>query len=137
MSGFKDFYDVLKDLIVLAKKAKNQEVISLAMDLQEKFFELREENDNLNNQIIELQQKIEDLKKAKILEEDIEYSDKGFFTIKKESLKIPYCSMCWKRDHKLIPLSQKGAWFQYACGNCKTDVIVMDDNGNALNSKKK
>ena len=38
MSSFKDFYDILKDLISLAKKAKNQEVVSMALDLQEKFF---------------------------------------------------------------------------------------------------
>ena len=137
MGSFKDFYDILKDLISLARKVKNQEVISLAMDLQEKFFELREDNDELNNQIKELNQKIEDLEKANILENDIEYTDRGFFTIKNENPKIPYCSMCWKRDHKLIPLSQRSAWFQYTCGNCKTNIVVMNENGGALNPKKK
>jgi len=57
MSAFKDFYDVLKDLIGLAKKGKNQEVVSMALDLQEKFFELREENDELNSKIKELTEK--------------------------------------------------------------------------------
>lgn len=64
MSAFKDFYDVLKDLIGLAKKGKNQEVVSMALDLQEKFFELREENDELNSKIKELTEKTKWFRKS-------------------------------------------------------------------------
>ena len=135
MSTFKDVYEVLKDLITLAKKTKNQEVVSLALDLQEKFFELREENENLNEKIKKLNESIEALEKASILEKDIEYSPKGFFTLKNENPKIPYCSLCWKRDHKLVPLSQQSSWFKYRCGNCKTDVVVIDSDGKDLNKK--
>lgn len=135
MSSFKDFYDILKDLISLAKKTKNQEVVLMALDLQEKFFELREDNDSLNEEIKTLKNKIQLIEQASVLERDIEYSYKGFFTLKTDSLKIPYCSLCFKKDHRLIPLSQRNAWFQYTCGNCKTDCIVMTSNEKGINEK--
>ena len=135
MSAFKDFYDVLKDLIGLAKKAQNQEVVSMALDLQEKFFELREENDELNSKIKELTEKLNDLEKANVLENDVKYYEKGFLTLNSDKTKIPYCSLCWKKEHKLMPLSQRGVWFQYRCGNCHTDVAVMSETGKGLNEK--
>ena len=51
MFSFSDVYTIIKDLVSAAKTAKNQTVLDLAMDLQEKFFELREDNDNLQQQI--------------------------------------------------------------------------------------
>ena len=137
MSAFKEFYDVLKDLIGMAKKAKNQEVINLALDLQEKFFELREENDNLNAEIKELNNKIKKIEESVIIEDDIEYSERGFFTLKKDKIKMPYCSMCWKKNHVLIPLSQQKNWYQYRCGNCKTDCIVMTNEGKAIGEENR
>ena len=128
MGTFTDFYELLKELGGLAKKLKNQEVVSLALDLQEKFFELREENDKLNFQIKELSKKINDLEKVNILEKDIKYYEKGFLTLNTDKTKIPYCSLCWKREHKLMPLSQKGAWWQYQCGNCHSNIVVMTEN---------
>lgn len=135
MSAFKDFYDVLKDLIGLAKKVQNQEVVSLALDLQEKFFELREENDGLNSKIKELTEKLNDLEKANVLENDVKYYEKGFLTLNSDKTKIPYYSLCWKKEHKLMPLSQRGSWFQYQCGNCHSNVVVMSETGKGLNEK--
>lgn len=137
MSAFKDFYDILKDLVQLAKVAKNQEVLTASMNLQAKFFELREENENLNQELKQLKEKIDQLEKSTLLEDQIEYSTRGFFVIKSEEPKIPYCSMCWKRDHKQIPLSQRNGWFEYTCGNCKTNVVVMDEKGHLLNPLRK
>ena len=102
------------------------------MDLQEKFFELREDNDNLQQQIKQLKTEIEKLSKAPDVENKIKYSPKGFFTIKDDNPHIPYCSCCWKNEHKLIPLSQYRSWFEYKCGNCRTDVVVMDENGKEI-----
>lgn len=132
MSTFNDVYTVLKDLIGAARKAKNQAVVDLAMDLQAKFFELREDNENLQQQIKQLQMQIDDLSKAPEIEEKIQYSPKGFFTLLDESPKIPYCSCCWKIEHKLVPLSQYKNWFQYRCGHCKTDVTVITEDGKEL-----
>lgn len=83
MGTIKDIYDVIKeslrDLKDLAKKAKNQEMLELAMDIQDKIFEikdqmqeLKEENFNLDKElkqakteIIELNAKIVDYNELK------------------------------------------------------------------------
>ena len=106
------------------------------LDLQEKFFELREENDELNSNIKELTEKLNDLEKANVLENDVKYYEKGFLTLNSDKTKIPYCSLCLKKEHKLMPLSQRGAWFQYQCGNCYSDVVVMSEDGKGLNENK-
>lgn len=133
---FKDTYEIIKTLLQAAKKVKNQEVVQLAMDLQEKFFELRENNENLVNEIKELKDKLELLEKSQVIESDIEYSDKGFLTLKTDTYKIPYCSYCWKKEHKLYPLAQRGAWHQYHCACCKCDVVVTSKSGNQINKIK-
>ena len=129
MFSFGDVYAIIKDLVSAAKTAKNQAVLDLAMDLQEKFFELREDNDSLQQQIKQLKTEIEELSKVPEIENKIKYSPKGFFTIKDDNPKIPYCSCCWKNEHKLIPLSQYRSWFEYKCGNCKTEVVVRSEDG--------
>ena len=72
--SFSDVYNGLKDLISLAKKIKNQEIVELSLQLQEQFFELREDNENLNNKIKDLSEEIKNLKKAKVKEKDLEYN---------------------------------------------------------------
>ena len=133
MGAFKDTYDIIKDLLKAAKAVQNQEVVQLAMDLQEKFFELREDNQNLLDEVKALKTKLEEMEKADLLEEDIEYSHRGFFTLKNETHKIPYCSFCWKKEKKLYPLSQFSSWMNFECANCKSKIIVMTDSGNQLN----
>lgn len=76
MSTFSDIYTVIKDLVGVAKKAKNQAVVDLAMDLQEKFFEMREDNENLQQQIKQLKEQIEELTKVPEIEGKIQYSPK-------------------------------------------------------------
>lgn len=135
MGTFKDAYDIIKDLLQAAKHVQNQEVVQLALDLQEKFFELREDNDNLLKQISDLNEQIQLLEESKVKESDIEYFAKGFLTLNTDDYKIPYCNYCWKKEHKLYPLLQHGAWYQYRCGSCKSDVVVMGKDGNKLNKK--
>lgn len=133
MGAFKDTYDIIKDLLKAAKAVQNQEVVQLAMDLQEKFFELREDNEKLLDEIKDLKTKLSDMEKADLLEENIEYSHRGFFTLKTEKHKIPYCSFCWKKEHKVLPLAQNGGWYSFECAECKNKIIVMTDNGKQLN----
>ena len=137
MGAFKDFYDILKDLMTLAKEANNLEVTSMALDLQEKFFELREENDELKSKVKELTEKLNDSEKANVLENDVKYYAKGFLTLNQDKVKIPYCSLCWKKEHRLMPLSQSGAWFEYQCGNCHSKVVVTSEEGKELNQTNK
>lgn len=132
MGTFKDAYDIIKDLLQAAKHVQNQEVVQLALDLQEKFFELREDNDNLLKQISDLNEQIQLLEESKVKESDIEYFAKGFLTLNTDDYKIPYCNYCWKKEHKLYPLSQYGSWYQFNCSSCKSNIVVMTEDGDQL-----
>ena len=106
MFSFSDVYTIIKDLVSAAKTAPHPPVLASAFDPQEKNFELREDNDNLQQQIKQLKTEIEELSKVPDVENKIKYSPKGFFTIIDDNPHISYCSCCWKNEHRLIPLSQ-------------------------------
>lgn len=133
MASFSDVYNLIKNLLNAAKKIRNQEVIDMAMDLQENFFELRENNEELKEEIKELKEKVLLLESATAKEEELEYSDRGFITLKNQKYKIPYCACCWKKEHKLLPLLQSPTWYLYTCGNCKSAITVMDKKNRQLN----
>lgn len=133
MGTFKDAYDIIKDLLQAAKHVQNQEVVQLALDLQEKFFELREENDDLSKQISDLEEHIALLEEPKVKESDIKYYHRGFLTLNTEANKLPYCSYCWKKEHRLYPLLQYGSWCEFHCSSCKSDIVVMNDEGRQIN----
>lgn len=133
MGVIKDAYDLLKDLMQEAKRIKNQEMVNMAMDLQSMFFDIKEEIENVKDENKELKEEIKMLKVPSVNEDNINYTKNGFFTLKTESVKMPYCSACWKLEKKLVPLA-KGvkAWWHYSCPNCKTDFSIMDSNGNPI-----
>ncbi len=58
MGTVKDTYDIIKDLVSMAKSIRNHEMMQLAMDLQERYFESREEKDNLSKKISNLNEHI-------------------------------------------------------------------------------
>jgi len=127
MGNIKDIYDILKDLVSQARKIKNQEVLDLAMDLQERYFDFREENENLKDEVKALRAEVARLMQADLDESSIEYTHHGFYTIKGEKPQIPYCSACWKLHKLQVPLSQQQQW-RYNCSNCKIQVAVVDIN---------
>ncbi len=133
MGTIKDVYEILKDLMKEAKRLKNQEMISLAMDLQSMFFDFKEEIESVKDENKTLQEEIKKLKQPSIQEEDIKYTKNGFFTLNSEKNDIPYCSACWKLEGKTVPLA-KGvkAWWHYTCPHCKADFSIMDPNGKSL-----
>lgn len=63
MGVFKDSYDVIKDLLIEAKKLKNLDFIEMVLDIQERFFELRKENDEMKSLNKEQLNQINELKK--------------------------------------------------------------------------
>jgi hypothetical protein len=135
MSVFKELYDGLKDLVQLAQKLKNQDIMNLANDIQAKLFEFKDENETLRDENRELLEQLKRYTHPLVEESNIKYSPRGFFTINNELPKIPYCSACWRREKMLIPLAQVGTWWQYKCSSCKTDIVVLDENGKDINNK--
>ena len=132
MSAFKEIYDILKDLKDEAKRLKNQEMFSLAIDVQEKVFELKEEIEAIKAENKALTKEIEFLKNPTIKEEDIKYSPNGHFTLNSEKNRLPYCSACWKMYRKLVPLTKSGTGYKYNCPNCKSEISMLDRFGNPL-----
>lgn len=125
MGAFKDTYDIIKDLLKAAKTVQNQEVVQLAMDLQEKFFELREDNDDLEQKIKKLEARISELEQIKVTEDDIKFSQEGYCTLKSDTNKVFYCGCCWRHESKLLPLAHVSAGRNYyQCGNCKTTYFI-------------
>ncbi|MDE7079207.1 MAG: hypothetical protein K2O95_03725 [Clostridia bacterium] len=136
MLTFGETYGVLKDLLALAKKAKNQEMINLATQIQADLFNLKDEYEILKDELKVLKEKLELSDNAKILEEDLIYSTRGFILKKDEKPPIPYCSFCWRKEHKLLPLSQYNGWHDYKCANCKSEIVVMTFDGRQLGREK-
>lgn len=135
--GFNETYTLLKDLVSLATKAKNQPMINLANELQAKFFDLKENNEQLKEEIKRLKEHIVLIEQADITEQDLIYNTRGFILKKDENPPIAYCTFCWKKEHKLLPLSQYKGWYDYRCANCKSDIVVMTENGGQLGIKGK
>ena len=129
-----DLYELIKMTLGLARKIRNQEIVDKIMDIQNAFFEIREENQNKNDKIRELEAKINELQESKVLAEQLIFSPRGFITKQGESPRIPYCSHCWGEHNKLIPLSQLTSNpIKYNCATCHTTVIVLDENNRRIN----
>lgn len=136
MGTVKNTYDIIKDLVSMAKSIRNHEMMQLAMDLQERYFESREEKDNLLKTISNLNEHIRLLEESKVKESDIKYYHRGFLTLNTEANKLPYCSYCWKKEHKLYPLSQYGSWCEFHCSSCNTNIVVMTEDGDQINESE-
>lgn len=126
MSTFKEIYDILKDLKNEAKRLKSQEMISLAMDVQEKLFELKDEIENVKEENKELKSRIDELNNPVIKEDDICYSPDGYFTLKSEDNLLPYCSACWKTERIQVPLSRQYHDWDYKCSKCQSKIVVLN-----------
>lgn len=129
-----DIYELIKSALNIAIKIKNQQIVEKIMDIQNAFFEMREENQNKNDKIRELEAKINELQESKVLEEQLFFSPRGFILKKGQEPKVPYCSHCWGEFNKLIPLSQSTSNFViYKCATCHAMVNVLDENNRRIN----
>lgn len=137
--SFGNISNLAKEILSLARKVKNNEIVEKVIDLQELLIDAREENDNLKQEIKNLNEKIDMLEKSPEIEEDLIFSERGFCVKKDVDKRIPYSSHCWSVKHKLIPLSQQttGGWWKYTCGCCGVDVAVLDQAGRNINEQVK
>ncbi|MDO4935741.1 MAG: hypothetical protein Q4E42_03705 [Phascolarctobacterium sp.] len=92
-----------------------------ALELQGKMQEMMDENKELRN-------KIEELQKVKITEEDIEYHEDAFVTLKNDPLKRKFCQKCWEKERKTYQIQPRYGFGKhidyYICVNC--DVHISD-----------
>lgn len=118
MSIVGEAYEILKDLKVLSDKRKDKEILNKAMELQNKLYELKEENENLKSQIAEFENTTE-------LEKDLELLQSGVYIRKSEKeagKDIRYCPACFRNHHKLYPIVSGNLHRNRFCSNCGTPI---------------
>lgn len=87
--GYSDIKELLRDAKNFATGANDLQLKSVVLDIQDKVFELQEENRNLRDRINEL-------KNEKLIESEMEYCN-GVYK-KKNSF---FCTVCWDKDKRL------------------------------------
>ncbi len=122
-------YDILKDLLNLAKESGKQELVDLANEIQADLFNMREENQNLKEENRKLQTKLLDDKKLKNIEKDLIPHIQAFYTRKSDKIERLYCARCWDKENNLIQLQGHPNWDQYGCKDvycpeCKSRLFI-------------
>lgn len=73
MGAVKDTYDIIKDLLSEARKLKNYEFADMVLDIQQRFFDLNNENQELKRDNIEKEKTIHDLSDIKTQFENLKF----------------------------------------------------------------
>lgn len=128
MSALKDVYDIIKELLSLAKAAENQEMASLVVQIQEKYFDIREEIEDIKDENRNLKDTIARMHNDEELEKDLELTEQGFYiriSEKERGINTMYCAACWQNLHKLMPLVSPDSYW-CICSNCRGKVITVN-----------
>ena len=112
MGIINEISDLFLKLKKIAKFAKDQATMSLLMDLQEKFIELREENANLKERLKE-NQDVKEIEKRIVRNngDAADYTDEN-------GNQLVICTNCWDNNRKIIQVQHLG-YCEYFCGVCK------------------
>lgn len=113
------FYDAIKDAASIAQKADNIELYKQLLDLGAQALDMQAE-------IARLKEENSELKRAAIIEKDVEYHVDAYVTRKSDSKPIKYCAACWADKEKLVPL-QYAMFDNYDCPLCKAKVVDFGD----------
>jgi len=125
MGAFKDIYDILKDLLQVAKDAGNQVLVDKAMDIQAKLFEFKEENEGLKDEIKSLREQIAAYDKTAEIEAALIPHTGAFYTTKDDPQKRIFCSHCWQSGKKLIQMHSFNGPF-HLCPHCKNTFEIRE-----------
>ncbi|MGM7723740.1 hypothetical protein [Metabacillus sp. Hm71] len=108
----------IKSVAEVVQKADNIDLYRKLLDVQAEAMDLMEKYNNLKEENKLLKEQLETAGK-------MTYKDKMYF---REDDKDPYCSKCWDVDRKLVRMhGDTPYWFQ--CPSCKT--IVQNGNQSA------
>lgn len=106
-----EIIDTIKEVIKVAQKADNVEIIQQLLTVQAEALELQQEN-------IKLQQRVNELEKQQDIENQIERHPDPYLTLKDDPQNLPYCSTCWATKHQLIQMWHNGEGV-LQCPACK------------------
>lgn len=114
MGIINEISDLFSKLKGIAKFAKDQATMSLLMDLQEKFIELREENSDLRERLKENQDVKEIEKRIVRNNGDVaDYTDENGNT-------YAICTTCWDNNRKIVQVRSWDGKSEFHCGVCKS-----------------
>ncbi|MBI0093064.1 hypothetical protein H3T48_04955 [Lactobacillus sp. M0403] len=102
--NYADFSELFKDIIGLAKKAKDYKLTNVILELQNRTMNLIQENIDLKDQLSKQKDDEDFAKNIKLTEGVYYYKDE----------EVPYCTRCWDADKKRIHLEKDeydGIWF--------------------------
>lgn len=112
-----DAIKLLKDVVTVAQKSNDidmiQKVIAVqeeVIELQDKVFKLQKENNMLK----------EKLKKSSKI---VRYRGVPLITIKDDKCKIIYCANCYGKEERLIPVHITDSTYTY-CGTCGDQSVI-------------
>ena len=120
MGVAKDVYEIIKELKGMVKEYHNEEMSEKVVDIQNSFFELREEIETVKEENRGLKAKIKLLEDSSKLEKDLEMTPMGLYvriSEKEQGKTMEYCPACWQNHKKLMPIVRWGRERQ--CCNCK------------------
>lgn len=89
------WFDTFKDVLTVAQKADNVELIKQLLDLNNQALTMQEEIRQLKEENVEL-------RKEKDLESRIIRHEEPYVTLRDETPEIRYCAVCWGVDKKLV-----------------------------------
>ena len=113
MGIINEISDLFSKLKGVAKFAKDQATMSLLIDLQEKFIELREENADLKERLKENQDTKEIEKRIVRNNGDAaDYTDEN-------GNSYVICTTCWDNNKKIVQIKEWGSKKEFHCGVCK------------------
>lgn len=122
MSTLKDIYEIIKELKGMAKQYQNDEMAEKVVAIQEGFFEIREELENIKDENRQLSETIKRLEENSEVEKDLELKAGGYYIRKSEEAEnktIKYCAACWQNYKKLMPFN-RSVGHTLQCCNCHT-----------------
>lgn len=96
-----DIVENAKSIYELIKKLNQQDLLEKMADLRDQILNLREENHQLKEKLLEKENK------------NIIFEKGAYFELKQDGTKEgPFCSVCWDKDKKLIRLKEtRVGWY--------------------------
>ncbi|HAN10104.1 MAG TPA: hypothetical protein DCP90_05785 [Clostridiales bacterium] len=108
----------IKDAASIVQKADNIELYQKILDIQASALELQEENINLKN-------KVRELEKRKNIEDSLEFRENAYYKKLEDNKEDgPFCSACWDKDKRLTRMHSinDGTVVKFACSVCNCRV---------------
>lgn len=110
------WYEATKDVISIAQKADNVDLLGKILDMQKEMQDIQQEN-------YELKKLNDELHSIINRDRNMEYNDKrnALYENIDEQKYGPYCTHCWEVDKKAITLiKEKNS--HYKCPHCKNEI---------------